>query len=98
MAELEAAFETQSEELSAVLRSERRREALTIVQDAEYPIALVDLAQNLCLDGGARPSTDAEFEAIERCYVGLYHLDVPKMADAGLVEFDSDRRSVAPAE
>lgn len=66
--------------------------------DEYTPLDQVDLAQDLCLDGGARPSSDAEFEAIERCYVGLYHLDVPKMADAGLVEFDSDRRSVAPAE
>lgn len=98
MAEPEAACERRSEGLSAVLRSEHRREALAIVQDAGCSIALVDLAQDLCLDGGASPSTNAEFEAIEQCYVGLYHLDVPKLADAGLVKFDSDRRSVAPAE
>lgn len=87
-----------SAELARVLSTERRREALAILQKVDGPLALADLAQDLCMDDGGEPVTDADFEAVQRCYTRLYHVDVPKLADVGVVTFDTDRMVVGPAE
>lgn len=75
------------------LANERRRAALAVLREAEAPLALADLAADLV--ARERASTAPDHEAVQRCYVSLYHRHVPKLVDAGLVEFDADRRTVA---
>lgn len=80
------------------VREKRRRETLGILREASEPMAIADIAQDLFLDGRASPESDADFEGIERRYIQLYHVDVPKMVQAGLVEYDQERKVVSVAE
>lgn len=73
---------------------ERRRAVLAVLEGAAAPLALADLAAELVEREQASPGA-ADHEAIQRCYVSLYHRHVPKLVDAGLVSFDDDRRTVA---
>lgn len=79
-------------------REKRRRETMEILRDASEPMAIADVAQDLFLDGRATPESDADFEGIERCYLQLYHVDVPKMAQTGVVDYDQERKVVSVAE
>lgn len=74
----------------------RRREALRVLRETGEPLALADLAADLV--GPAPQGAAPDYEAIRDCRLVLYHVDVPKLAEAGAVEFDADRFVVGAAE
>ena len=82
-------------ELSAVLDDQIRLDVLTQLQDADVSVSLADLAVAFArqeADDGSDPWARAE------CYwIQLYHNHVPALEEAGLVEYDKDRRTVALA-
>lgn len=79
------------EGLFGVLSNRRRRYALRCLEACETPMAVADLADEL-----ARRETDgpAVRDVRERLRISLYHRHLPKMADADLVSFDEDDRTV----
>ena len=84
-------------ESSTVLSNAQRREALRVLRAAGAPMALADLAVDV-VDDGRRGRGDAPvYEAIQHCRLMLYHVHVPKLVDAGAVEFDPERQVVAAA-
>lgn len=85
-------------EMADVLSRKRRREALAILQNVGAPVALADLARDLWTGDADGPVSEADFEAVERCYARLYHVDVPKLVDVGVVTFDPDRMVVSASE
>lgn len=86
---------TADPEVADGLSNARRREALAVLREAAAPLALADLAADLA-EREAGPAAGApNYDAIQRRYVMLYHTHVPKLVDAGLVEFDADRRIVS---
>ena len=79
------------------LADERRREVLTVLFQSESSLSLTELAVELTrVDADAREA-DAPTDGVEHRKVQLYHRHVPKLVDAGLVEFDRDRRTVSLA-
>ena len=84
-------------ELPDSLSDPRRRAVVAVLEDAAAPLALADLASDLVERERGPAGGDPDYEAIQRRYVMLYHRHVPKLVDAGLVEFDADRRVVALA-
>lgn len=78
------------------LLSNARRQAIIAALDPDAPpMALADLAgevaaaeANDVLDG------DVDFSGTQQVYLSLYHAHVPMLADAGVVAFDADRRTV----
>lgn len=81
-----------------VLSKPIRRVALAVLTQKNEPISLTDLAEELVRRdagleaGGCTAETD--WDAIERTRIALYHSHVPKLEDAGLVEFDGLQKSV----
>lgn len=81
------------ERLGRVLRNRRRRYVLHCLTTSETPMALADLADDLVRwETDSSPPTAQDVR--ERVYVSLYHCHLPKLAEAGLVDFDSDRKLV----
>jgi predicted transcriptional regulator len=77
------------------LADEQRRRVLAALCEAEAPLSLTELAAEL-----TRSETDPQGGVgpdLENRTVQLYHRHIPKLVDAGLVEFDRDRRRVALA-
>lgn len=74
-----------------VLGNARRRHVLYALADAEAPVGVADVVDRLC-----------EFEGTEtddqrgRVAMSLYHVHLPKLAAADLVDFDPDRETVEP--
>ena len=95
MTQLDSQFAACDPAVADGLSNARRRETLAVLRDAGAPLALADLAADL-VEREAGPAAGApDYDAIQRWCVMLYHTHVPKLADAGLVEFDADRRIVS---
>lgn len=84
--------------LAVVLSNTRRRYIVRILREADAPLALADLARELLGREQEGPESAIDHEHVRRCQIRLYHTHVPCLADAGLVTFDSDRRTVTLTE
>ncbi|RKD97347.1 DUF7344 domain-containing protein [Halopiger aswanensis] len=74
-----------------LLKNRRRREVLTYLLEADDTVTLGELAEQI-----AAWENDTDVNALssdqrKRVYVALYQTHLPKMDDAGIVEYDQDR-------
>ena len=74
-----------------LLKNRRRREVLAYLLEAEETVTLGELAEQI-----AAWENDTEVSALssdqrKRVYVALYQTHLPKMDDAGIIEYDQDR-------
>ncbi|PCR89141.1 DUF7344 domain-containing protein [Natrinema ejinorense] len=74
-----------------LLKNRRRREVLAYLLEADDTVTLGELAEQI-----AAWENDLEVNALssdqrKRVYVALYQTHLPKMDDAGIVEYDQDR-------
>jgi hypothetical protein len=80
--------ELSADERYRVLSAERRRLTLDVVADRTAPVGLDDVA---------RRETDADVPdaaAVERVAVSLHHVHLPKLSDAGVVQYDPDSNRI----
>jgi hypothetical protein len=77
--------------VSALLARPSRRAILSVVVDHDGRLSLADLAAELRVRADViRPDDD------RRLPIALHHVDLPKLAAIGVVEYDPDARTVAP--
>ncbi|NHN46002.1 DUF247 domain-containing protein [Halostella sp. JP-L12] len=85
----------ETDALFEVLSRERRRYALYCLQRYRNPMALADLADEVArMEHDARSVAAVPEEEVKSVYMNLYHTHVPKMADAGVAEYDQDGDAV----
>lgn len=84
-----------TDELFHVLADRRRRYVLHCLEEFETPMALTDIANEL-----VRWETNSSPTIVERerAHISLYHNHLPKLADLGLVSFDSDHKTAEISE
>lgn len=74
------------------LANERRRTALAVLEERSGPTSRRTLAREVAeREGDGEPSRDA----VEETLVTLHHVHLPKLVDAGIVEYDGDEMTVA---
>ena len=73
-----------------LLATERRRHALYCLREADDPILLLELADRV-----AEREADAPGDGRERVAVSLEQVHLPKLDDAGIIDFDGHGRLVA---
>ena len=77
-----------------LLAAFRRRTAYrTLVSHGD--LSLPDLADEVAVAERDRPLPEIDPDAVLQVYLSLYHTHVPKLADAGLVEYDQEADFVA---
>ena len=77
-----------------ILSSSRRRFALYVLCRESGRIELDALARRLAAyEEGVQPE-DVEDEGAKRLYISLYQTHLPKLASAGLVDYDREERTV----
>jgi hypothetical protein len=74
-----------------VLKNERRRFVLRHFDENEGPVALGDLAEHVAARENDKPVRELSSGERKRVYVGLYQCHLPKMDDAGIVDFNRNR-------
>ncbi|WP_225333321.1 DUF7344 domain-containing protein [Halomicrobium urmianum] len=86
----EAAREDALDTYFTVLSNQRRRRVLDCLREYETPIALADLADEVAVREYDSPVTEIPAEEVKEIYVSLYHVHVPRIADADLIEYDQE--------
>ncbi|WP_202614586.1 DUF7344 domain-containing protein [Halostella litorea] len=81
-----------------ILKNERRRFVLKYFEDHEGPVALGDLAEHVAAKENGKPERELTSGERKRVYVGLYQCHLPKMDDAGIVEFNRNRGRIELGE
>ncbi|WP_226007318.1 DUF7344 domain-containing protein [Natrinema salinisoli] len=81
-----------------LLKNRRRREVLAYLLEADETVTLGELAEQI-----AAWENETEVDALssdqrKRVYVALYQTHLPKMDDAGIVEYDQDRGLISLAD
>lgn len=69
----------------------RRRHALHCLQESGEPLALADLAADVAACETEFESGAVPHQTVKDVQIGLYHVHIPKLVDADLVRFDSER-------
>jgi len=82
------------DELFGILRSQRRRRVLRRLREADGDATLSDLARQVAAAENRKPVDALRSQEYKRVYISLYQTHLPKMDEAGVVEFDRDRGSV----
>lgn len=77
--------------LATLARHERRRVVLAALAGHDGSAALDDLAVTVAVQERDHAGTDGTDDVL----ASLYHVHLPALADAGLVEFDPDERTAA---
>lgn len=80
------------------LANRRRRYVLHCLQKYDNPMALADVADEIAVWENETNISEISGEEVKRVYISLYHAHVPKLADAGIVEYNQDRDMVALSE
>lgn len=86
-----------ADDIFDLLSDQRRRTVLDILRARDDPLALADVAREVVRDEDT-PIDAVPAEDLERVHSRLYHQDVPKLADYGVVEYNVERRTVALTE
>ncbi|MFW5938523.1 MAG: DUF7344 domain-containing protein [Halanaeroarchaeum sp.] len=77
-----------------VLRNRRRRLVMEAIEEQGGATTLSDLAEHIGGIENDKPPSALNSQERKRVYVGLYQCHLPKMDDAGAVEFDKNRGTV----
>lgn len=81
-----------------VLRNRRRRLVLKAIEDRDGSTTLSELAEHIGGIENDKSPQALNAQERKRVYVGLYQCHLPKMHDAGAIEFDKDRGTVERGE
>lgn len=78
-----------------VLKNRRRRLVLQYTREHdEEPFTLSDIAEYIAAEENDKPIAQLTSDERKRVYVGLYQCHLPRMDDAGVLEFDRNRGTV----
>lgn len=78
-----------------LLANRRRQHALACLCERPGSIPLDELAEDVAARERWSPRTEPDDEEVRTVAVSLYHSHLPKLADAGVVDYDRDRDMVA---
>ncbi|WP_276261518.1 DUF7344 domain-containing protein [Haloglomus litoreum] len=79
-----------------VLRNDRRRAVLRYLDSRAAPVEIGAVAEHIAALENEKPPELLHSLERKRVYVALYQFHLPKMADAGVIEFAKDRGRITP--
>lgn len=77
-----------------LLKNRRRRETISYLLEHDGTSTLSDLAEHIAALENGIEVIELSSDQRKRVYIGLYQCHLPKMADAGLIEFNQNRGKV----
>lgn len=77
-----------------MLSVERRRRVLRYLLTESEATTLSDLAEHIAAIENDKPEAALSSDERKRVYVGLYQCHLPRMADASVIDYESDRGTV----
>ena len=81
-----------------VLKNRRRRLVLEYLRDTEETVTIGELAEHIAAIENDITVKQLNAQQRKRVYIGLYQCHLPKMDDAGVVDFDQNRGRIEPGD
>ena len=81
----------------AVLADHRSRLLLRVMHTYDEEVTLADAAEGVASRETGKPIVDISAEHVADVYISLYHDHLPRLVDAGLLEYDQERDLVTPS-
>jgi len=78
-------------EVFELLSADRRQEVLRYLDNTEGKATLSELAEHIASLECDCDQSQLSSQQRKRAYVGLYQCHLPKMADAGVIDYNADR-------
>ncbi|MFC6718147.1 hypothetical protein ACFQGT_10960 [Natrialbaceae archaeon GCM10025810] len=85
------------DEVFSLLSNRRRRLLLRVMRSYEEELTLPDAAEEVASLETGRAVVNISAERVADVYLSLYHDHLPRLVDAGLLEYDQGRDLVSPA-
>jgi len=86
-----AGSDIQWEALAALLERPRRQRVVSVIADRDRPLSLDELAEEMADRGSI---TQSEGEASLDPAATLHHIDLPKLAEEEIIEYDSGEKTI----
>ncbi|SER57638.1 DUF7344 domain-containing protein [Natrinema salaciae] len=80
----------------ALLADQRRRLLLVVMRSYGEELTLPDAAEEVAVRETGHSVANISAERVQEVYLSLYHDHLPRLVDAGLLEYDQERDLVAP--
>lgn len=84
------------DEAFALLSDRRRRLLIEVMRTYDEAVTLPDAAEEVAIRETGHGVTNIPPERVTEVYLSLYHDHMPRLVDAGLLEYDQERDLVAP--
>lgn len=81
-----------------LLADQRRRCIFACLADQTGSLSRRDLAKDVASLENSAPVSEIPDDTVENVSISLVHKDLPKLTEAGIVEYDQDSDVVRPAE
>lgn len=81
-----------------ILSNPRRRYVLYYLRTREEPVRLTKLAEEVAAWENDTNRSEITEQERKRVYVSLYQTHIPRLAEAGLIDYDKDSGQIALAE
>ena len=82
------------DQVFGILKNQRRRRVLRMLQEADGTTTLSDLAEQIAAWENDKEIKQISSSERKRVYVGLYQCHLPKMDDMGVIDFNKPRGTV----
>ncbi|MFC4436772.1 MULTISPECIES: DUF7344 domain-containing protein [Natrialbaceae] len=86
------------DEAFELLADERRRLLLQVMRTYSEELTLPDAAEEVAVRENGCKVTELSAERVANVYISLYHDHMPRLVDAGLLDYDQERDLVIPVE
>lgn len=91
-----AGTQLDADTIADLCKDKDRRIVLAVLADQQHSLTLDDLAKAIVEHNDAISAEETSDETVTRLKTPLYHCHIPKLADAGLVSFDTSQELVEP--
>lgn len=79
-------------------RNEHRRIVLAVLAEEQRPLTVNDLTKTILKYNHQTPMGEASEVVITRIQHSLHHAHLPKLAAAGVIDYDTERHRVEPTD
>ena len=77
-------------------REKQRRIVLAVLAEQQRSLTTDDLVKMIVTHNHRTPLTEVSGETVARIKTALYHIHIPRLEEAGFIEYDSERQLVDP--
>lgn len=79
-------------------RNQHRRIVLAVLAEEQRSLTVNDLTKTILKYNHQTPVTEVSAEVITQIRSSLHHRHLPKLASAGVIDYDTERHRVEPAD